>query len=385
MKTVAYVIRPAEGGMLRHLLDLISHLDRERFTPVVLSPPGNDLEEPLSHLGAELIEVDIADRPNLARDAASITRLATQLTALGPDIIHAHSNKAALLVEMAARRGSLPASIVFSVHNFPSYIASGSLKKMVASLAMRRVINGADAVIAVSRSLKDYLVDAERTEPAKVSVVYNGIDAAAFDAVKPAEIEQLRSRLGIDHGAPVIGTVGRLIPSKGIDTLIKAAPDLIHKVPGLKIVIAGSGPLEQSLRAAAASLGLTRDIIFVGHVPDLRPYYALFDAFALPTRLEAFGLVLVEAMAAGCPVVATRTGGIPEIVKNRETGLLVPPDDPLQLAAALRIQLTDTRGAKKMAARGQIVARENFTLPVMAAATQAIYDKVASKDDLGTT
>lgn len=376
MKTVAYVMRPAEGGMLKHLLDLVRNLDRKRFTPIVLSPPGNNLEVPLDRLGVELIEVDIADRPNLARDASSIARLATQLTAVGPDIIHAHSSKAALLVEMAVRRGSLGAPVVFSLHNFPSYKEAGGLRKAVSSLAMRRVINGADAVIAVSNSLKDYLVETEKADSARIKVVHNGIDIDAFGQVMETEVRGLRAALGLPAAAPVVGAAARFIPSKGLDILIRSAPDLVHKFPGLKIVIAGSGPLDQSLRSAVSSLGLSREVIFAGHVPDLRAYYAMFDVFVLPTRLEAFGMTLVEAMASGCPVVATRTGGVPEIIDNRETGLLVPPDDPVQLAAAIRAQLADSKAAKRMAARAQTVVRDRFSLRRMAAETQAVYDSL---------
>ncbi len=376
MKIVAYVIRPAEGGMLKHLLDLIGRLDRERFTPIVLSPPGNNLEEPLERLGIELIEVDIADKPNLARDVGSIARLATALTAVGPDIIHAHSNKAALLVEMAARRGSLDAAVVFSVHNFPSYRGTGGLKRAISSLALRRVINGAEVVIAVSQSLKDSLVEHERVDISKITVVHNGIDSGTFHPVKEAETRRLRDALGLAPNTPVVGTVGRLIPSKGMDVLIQAAPELVHKFPGLKIIIVGSGPMQQSLRSTAAGLGLSRDIVFTGHVAELLPYYALFDVFALPTTAEAFGMTAVEAMLAGCPVVASRTGGLSEIIANRETGLLVPPGDSGALAAAIRAQLTDTRAARKMAARAQTVAREQFSLTRMVAETEAIYDSL---------
>ncbi len=374
MKIIAYVIRPAEGGMLKHLLDLLGRLDRERFTPIVLSPPGNNLEEPLRRLGVELIEVDIADKPNLARDVGSITRLATALTAVGPNIIHAHSNKATLLVEMAARRASLEARVVFSVHNFPSYRATRGFKKVISSLAMRRVINGADAVIAVSGSLKNSLVENERVNPAKISVVHNGIDGDGFRPVKETDKRRFRTDLGLPEGVPIVGAVGRLVPSKGMDVLIHAAPELVHKFPGLKVVIVGSGPMQQSLRATAAGLGLNRDIIFTGHVDDLRPYYSLFDVFVLPTTLEAFGMTAVEAMLAGCPVVASRTGGLLEIVVNRETGLLVPPGDPSSLAVAIRAQLSDTRTARRMSGRAQTDARLRFSLERMVAETEAIYD-----------
>lgn len=374
MKTVAYVIRPAEGGMITHLLDLIRHLDRDRFTPIVLSPPGNNLEEPVNRLGAELIEVDIADRPSLAKDAVSIGRLATALTAIAPDIIHAHSNKAALLTELSVKRGSLKTPIVFSVHNFPSYIATGGVKGFFAAVGLRRVLQGADSIIAVSESLKDYLVEVEHTAPDKVAVVHNGVDAAAIAAgVRAADGNALRASLGLGSRDPVVGTISRLIPSKGIDVLIACLPDLVHKFPGLKAVIVGSGPLEMNLKAAVAARGLAGSVIFTGRVDDTAPYYSVFDVFALPTKSEAFGISVLEAMAGGVPVVASRIGGVGEIVQNRETGLLVPAGDATALAAGIRTLLSDNRGARKMAAQARSTVAERFSVGKMVRETEEVY------------
>jgi glycosyltransferase involved in cell wall biosynthesis len=374
MKTVAYVIRPAEGGMLKHLIDLIGNLDRERFSPVVISPPGNDLALPLGRIGAELIEVDIADKPNLARDVSSIGKLATGLTAIAPDILHAHSNKAALLAEMAVKRGGLDVPVLFSVHNFPSYAATGGFRGKISSIAMRRVLMGADKVIAVSNNLKEYLVNEEKAAPGKIDVIYNGIDADGIaDAVKATDTRSLKQSLGIRDGAPVVGTIARLIPSKGLEFLIDAAPGLIHKQPGLRIVIVGSGPLEQSLKKRVSAAGMSDTFIFTGHVADPKPYYAMFDVFVMPTLKESFGMTIVEAMAAGCPVVASRTGGVPEIVINRETGLLVAPGESGQLAGAIRQLLTDRKAASKMAEEARRVVRNKFTITEMVKSTEAVY------------
>jgi glycosyltransferase involved in cell wall biosynthesis len=360
--------------MLRHLIDLIGNLDREHFSPVVISPPGNDLALPLGRIGAELIEVDIADKPNLARDLSSIGRLATGLTAVAPDILHAHSNKAALLSEMAVRRGGLNVPVIFSVHNYPSYAPAGGLRGRISSIAMRRVLSGADRVIAVSGDLKNYLVENERAEPGKIEVIYNGIDADGIAAaVKAADTRALRSSLGIAAGAPVVGTIARLIPSKGIEYLIEAAALLKHKVPGIRFVVAGAGPLEQKLKSRTGTAGVSDIFVFAGRVDDPKPYYAMFDIFAMPTLRESFGISIAEAMAAGRPVVASRTGGVPEIIKNRETGLLVPPGDAIQLAGAIRQLLSDRKEAGKMAAAGKNDVQKRFTIAGMARQTEEIY------------
>ncbi len=375
MTKVAYVIRPAEGGMRKHLLELLRYLDRELFLPIVLSPPGNDLVAPLAALNVEHIEVDIADKPNVVRDAGSVARLATSLTAIRPDLIHVHSNKAALLVEMAVRRASAPAPVIFSMHNFPSYISAGGFRKTAASIAMRRIVKQANRLIVVSESLKSFLVDKEKAEPAKITVIHNGLDYDGFrrDLVA-TNTAALRSSLNIAEGAPVIGTVGRFVHSKGQEYLIAAAPELIHKYPLLKIVIVGAGPLEHKLKGQAAALGLSGSVIFTGFIKNLAPYYAMFDVFILPTLMESFGLTVLEAMAADCPVIASRTGGIPEILENRSSGLLVPPGDALSIAKAARTLLTDGKAARRMAEEAKKTVQARFTLEKMVRETQQVYE-----------
>jgi glycosyltransferase involved in cell wall biosynthesis len=378
MKTVAYVIRPAEGGMLRHLIDLIRNLDRNIYSPVVLSPPGNELTIPLRSVGAEIIEIDMAGNPDLARDMGSVKRIATALTALSPDIVHAHSSKAGLLTHLAVKRSRVNAKTVFSVHNYPSYMNQDSLRRTVSSMAMRGVLEGAAAVIAVSGDIKKYLVESENAEAGKIDVIYNGIDIESFAGyAKKTQGMALRERLGIAKKAPVIGAAGRFVPAKGFDVLLNAVPALAGKMPGLKVVIAGSGPLEQKLKQQAASLGVLQTVLFTGRVEDLRPYYAMSDVFVVPSRSEPFGLIVLEVMALGRPLVATRAGGIPEIVNNRETGLLVTPEDIGQLALAIKSQFMDRKNAAAMAAEALRVVQEKFSIAQTAALTQEVYAKVS--------
>ncbi len=380
MTKIAYVIRPAEGGMLKHLLDLLRLIDRSRFKPIVLSPQGNDLARPLAELDVELIEVEIADKPSLTRDAGSVAKLATALTATGPDLIHVHSNKAALLTEMAVRRAGMTTPIVFSMHNFPSYMSSGGLKKVAASMAMRRIINRSDRLIVVSESLKKFMMEKEKAEPDKISVIHNGLDFAAWQKrLAAANAAKLRGDLGIPAGGFVVGTIGRLVPSKGHEILIAAMPELIHKIPGLKLVIAGSGPLDRRLKEQTVGLSLDGSVLFPGHVDDPAPYYKMFDVFVMPTLMESFGLAVIEAMTAGCPVAASRTGGLPEIIVNRETGLLFTPGDSKAVAAAVKTIVTDKKAARRLAEAGQRSVKERFTLDAMVVRTQEVYENAAGQ------
>jgi glycosyltransferase involved in cell wall biosynthesis len=380
MTKIAYVIRPSEGGMITRLLELLRYIDRDRFKPIVLSPPGNELARPLAELNVELIEIDIAGKPNLTRDAGSVARLATALTATAPNLIHVQSNKAALLTEMAVRRAGITAPVIFSMNNFPSYVLAGGIKKVGASIAMRRVVNRSDRLIVVSESIKEFMVDREKADPGKISVIRGGVDYGAWQKrMSAADAIKLRQTLGIAPTDFVVGAIGSLLPAKGQEFLIGAMPELIHKFPGVKLVIAGSGSLDRRLKEQTVELNLGGSVLFPGHIEDPAPYYKMFDAFIMPTTMESFGLAIIEAMAAGCPVAASRAGGLPEIIENRETGLLFAPGDSLAIVAAARLLLSDRRTARRLADAAKKKVRDQFSLAGMIQETQEVYEALRPK------
>jgi phosphatidylinositol alpha-1,6-mannosyltransferase len=188
-------------------------------------------------------------------------------------------------------------------------------------------------------------------------VVPNGTDPERF---RPLDAGAARRRLGLGDG-PLLLTVGRLVPRKGIDTTLRALPTVLDAVPDLTYLVVGTGPDRARLDALATTLGVRDHVQFEGHVPadDLPHYYGAADLFVMPSReappdVEGFGIVFLEAGACGLPVVGARTGGIPDAVRDGETGLLVPPSSPAALAEALTHVLT----APDVAARLGAAARQ---------------------------
>jgi glycosyltransferase involved in cell wall biosynthesis len=171
---------------------------------------------------------------------------------------------------------------------------------------------------------------------------------------------------------PVVGAAGRFDPSKGFDVLIRS----VALAPEVNLVLAGEGECEGALRSLATDLGVDDRVHFIGWREDARSVVAAFDVLAVPSRAEAFGLVALEAMFAARPVIASDVGGLPEVVEDSSTGLLVPPDDPEALASALRVLVTDEARRTRLGTAGRARAIEHFSVDEMARSYEALYDHV---------
>jgi len=206
-------------------------------------------------------------------------------------------------------------------------------------------------------------------------VIVNGVDPAPYRA--PVDLTALRACLGIGaHPGPIIGWVGRLAPEKGLIHLIRAVARLRQEMPEVLTLLAGEGDLRGALESEIRSLGLKSQVLFLGARSDVPALMRLFDVFALPSLREGMPLVLLEAMAASVPIVATSVGGNPEVVRHGATGLLVPPADPDALAAALRRVLSSKELRSEYAAEASRVFEERFTLRRTISSYQTIYEEL---------
>ena len=210
----------------------------------------------------------------------------------------------------------------------------------------------------------------------RIRVLHNSVVAPA--APPAAEVAALRARLGLGEGEKVLLAVGRLSREKGHADLVRAVARLRATGPGVdfKLVILGEGPERAAVEEEARRLGVFESIVFAGHAPDVRPFYALADALALPSHSEGSPNVLLEAMAAGVAVAATRVGGVPEIASDEETALLVPARDPDALAAAFGRLLSDRTLARELAARARGHVLAHFSPEAYARALVGIYTEL---------
>jgi glycosyltransferase involved in cell wall biosynthesis len=305
---------------------------------------------------------------------ARLTRLLVQKRVT---ILQTHGARANFYGRIAGRLAGVPV-IISTVHNSLKDYEVRSLRRWLYAFLLRLTLPLVHRIICVSEANRRDLIDECPAVEGKAHIVYNGVDLSAFHAQPDGR--KVWQELGITQG-PVLVTIGRLVEQKGHCYLLQALPDLLDTWPQLCCVFMGEGELHEALQRVAMDLGVERACRFVGVREDIADILAAADVFVLPSLSEGFPFVLLEALAMGRPVVASRVNGVPELIEEHKTGWLVPPRDPQALAAAIREVLNDPATASKMGAEGRAAVRKRFTANHMVADTTAIFD--AAMQDAG--
>jgi glycosyltransferase involved in cell wall biosynthesis len=232
-----------------------------------------------------------------------------------------------------------------------------------------------DLLLAVSSHIRDALVN-NGIPAARVMTVYSGLDLRGI-TVEASPI-QIRAKFGIPNDAPLLGTLASILPRKGHAVMLKALPRILSSFPGAHYFIIGTGDAgyEAVLRSQVKKLGLEGRVRFTGFQESVFGFLAACTVYVHPVLMEGFGLAVLEAMAMGRPVIATTTGGLPEVVRNGETGLLVPPGDEIALAEAIVALLRDPERADAMGQAGRIRASALFSEELMMQHLRAAYELV---------
>jgi glycosyltransferase involved in cell wall biosynthesis len=288
-----------------------------------------------------------------------------RLLALRPDIVHVHLEYSTLVGALAVQ--SLPSPwpiLVASVANDP-YRQSPFHR-----LAGRRLAPSFDVHITHSRGIQDSVRRAYGRRPRRVARVNLGIDLRRFDRslANPERVAEYRRGAG-----RVVGTIGRLVPQKAMHVLLDATPALLRAHPDTRVLVVGDGPLRGALEAQARRLGIRDAVVFVGYQEDVVSAYAAMDVFVLPSRDEGFGLVFLEAMAMGVPVVGTRVIGSEDAVDDGVTGLLVPYQNAPALAEAVRAMLEQPGLAQRFRETAAERVRAVYSRERFAVQVEAIY------------
>jgi glycosyltransferase involved in cell wall biosynthesis len=232
-----------------------------------------------------------------------------------------------------------------------------------------------DMIIAISDHIARFTVSRGVRDPSRVRRVYHGLESGLIQA-RDREGKQIRQDLGLAADDFVVGNVGRLAPQKGQRHLIAAMPLLLERVPSAHAIIAGGGDLESYLRDLSLEVGVADRVHVLGARADVPALTHAMDVFAMPSIWEGFGLVLLEAMAAGRPIVASRVATIPEVVEEGATGLLVPAGDPVALAEALASLAHDPERARLFGEAGRQRLRQRFSIEKMVGDTEMLYREV---------
>jgi glycosyltransferase involved in cell wall biosynthesis len=396
---VLFVITTTDfGGTESFLEQLVARLDRGRFQPLVCSlcPPGRAAQRMLD-AGVPVETLGMAARPRPHQLLAAAWRLARLLDRRQVALVHALLYRANVVTALACRLSRRRPLMLWGQH---SQIATSEGRWTATAARWTRPL--ADRIVCVAAAVKESLVAAERLPRDRIEVIANGVAAERYQRT---DGRALRTRLGLAPGTLLAGTVGRLAPEKGLSHLLEAAALARARGLPLALALAGDGPDRAALERHAARLGLAPHVHFLGFQRHPETLYSAFDVFVLSSLEEASPLALLEAMASGCPVIATAVGGIPEILGHGPAGadraaadgaaaadsvaaadgipdtpldgaacgLLVPPASPGALARALG-QLAaqpDLRRFLGAQARSRILA--HYDLAVMVRRHEQLY------------
>jgi glycosyltransferase involved in cell wall biosynthesis len=382
---IAHIItRLCTGGAQENTFHTVRLANRDRFESHLISGPTlgaeGSIEAAVEAAGVEILrEPNLVREPNALRDGRALRSLTRRLREGRYDIVHTHTSKAGMIGRIAARRAGVPI-VVHTPHGniFDGYFSPWKTRLFIAleRFAARRT----DCIIELTKGGIEEHLAVGIGRRAQYDVIFSGIDLSPYEAAITTR-DSTRAALGIPPGGLLVGGVGRLEPVKGFTYFVEAAARIAETVPEAHFVIAGSGALENALRAQAAPLGDRMHFLGLRH--DVPALMAAFDVLVVPSRNEGMGRVILEAGAAGVPVVAARVGGIPDLVDEGMTGRLVPKEDPEALAGAVIALLRNAEERRAMGANARAKVVPAYSLENMVAAIEQRYEELLNEHKMG--
>ena len=352
----------AIGGLQQVVVNLCRNIDRDIFDLSVLClRHKGEFAPEIEKLGINVFTVN--RKPN-SKNYLSFLDVARILRQEKIDVIHTHNIEPFVEGTLGAILSGVK-SIIHTDHArpFPDELRYMIHEWIVSQFAYR--------VVGVSNHTAANLIKYEKISKRKIRVIENGIDPTLF--AKKINPSQKRVELGLHHFDYLIGLGVRLTEQKGISYLLKAMPEILNRFPKLALIIAGDGPLLEPLKKECIQLNIDKNVIFIGSRLDIHEILQILDVYVLPSVWEGLPMVLLEAMASSCPIIATDVGGVATAVKNGKTGLLVESMNPSSLASAVIKMLTEPTMRKNFAEAGLKLFHENFTVEIMTKKYESLY------------
>ena len=370
-------LNPNKFGSLEEMILLLGRELSRRGNTLVLGTiayPIPPVAELFLDAGIQLVNLNRHGEMNAARRLRSVRALIREQRI---DLVHI--NFYGLTDPVALGAYLTPASIVYTEHASGAAPRRGALKNALSRLLHFFIGLRVEKYIAVSNFVRERLRITHHVGPGRIVTIYNGVNVARF---APQDRATARRRTGLPLGGKIVLSVAMLIPEKGISTLLQAASILVteFKTADLSIVIVGEGSCREALEREVTALQLSAQVTFLGRRSDVDLLVAAADLVAVPALwAESFGLIIAEAMAGGRPVVASRVGGIPELVEAGKTGLLVEPGDGPGLAQAINRLLTDDPFREQLVQNALCRVQERFNLARQTAELADLYDQIQDK------
>jgi len=352
------------GGAEQVIYNLMESTDSSAYEVSVLC-----LDQPVGPFGRQLQEKGYSVRALNRQpgfDVALIRDIRNYVRQYSVDVLHCHQYTPYVYGLFGA--AFTPCKVIFTEHGrfYPDY---RKLKRVLLNPFLNLFT---DYVTAISSATRDALVRFENFPRGKVEIVYNGI---RDDKYRLPSDPKLKVSLGIREDAHVLGTVARLDSIKNQKMMIRALKKVRQAFPETVLIIVGDGPERKNLEELASDLQLSSHVIFTGFREDAHLFYKIMDIFLLTSFSEGTAMTLLEAMATGIPCIGTDVGGNPEIIRDEESGFVIPSDDEMALAEKISALFANENQIKKMGETGRKIFEENFTADKMAESYQAMYEK----------
>jgi glycosyltransferase involved in cell wall biosynthesis len=394
IRVIHVITRLDMGGSAQETLLTLLTLDPQLYKIVLIKGSTNEsamTPAEFQNVNKQLAAacdrgVEIINLPSLVRrispwhDLKALVLLWGLIRRYKPHIVHTHTSKAGALGRLAAWLARVPA-IIHKPHGHVFYGHFGPQVSRFFLVVERLLSRITDHVVALTpMEARDYLA-LRVLEAEKISIIHSGVELNRFQ-INAKKRQQKKKKLGISPDSLVVGFVGWLIPIKGVTYLVSAMAKVAEKYPKSLCVLVGKGDdkgeEEIKVREQVETAGLADKVRFLGWRPDVDEVMGCFDIFVLPSLNEGMGRVLVEAMAAGLPIVASRVGGIPDLVKDGQNGILVPPADASSLAKAISDLLADKEKRNRMAEAGKKMCHP-YSAEAMIQQINALYGKLLKR------
>jgi len=380
IRILRLIARLNVGGPSLHVAYLSEELDRRGYETMLVAgrvgPGEGSMEYVASERGVHPLFVEELQRNIDPRwDALAARRLLQLIREFRPHILHTHTAKAGAVGRSAALLAGRdrPNAVV---HTFHGHVLRGYFNPIVTRTfrqVERQLARTTDALIAVSPQVRDDLVALGVAPSEKISVVRLGLDLDVRTAAQPDARKTVREALGVDPDRFLVGWLGRMTEVKRVDELLRAFSRLRRRGVDAELVLVGDGPLSGEMRELAKELGIAGRCHFAGYREDVGSLYAALDVVALTSANEGTPVTLIEALAAGVPVVATDVGGVADVVPDESAGFLVPPGDPQLVADRLERLAADPELRRRFGEAGSAYVRERYSVPRLVADMDALY------------
>jgi glycosyltransferase involved in cell wall biosynthesis len=356
------------GGAERQVYELIRKLVTDGFRVSVICCETGPFADDLARISVPVVRLPWRSRI----DPMLLARMIKALRRDPPQIVHTHLFKSDFHGRFAATLTGVPV-VVSTLHSCNDWA-----KNCFFGTTYGMTTRQADQIIAVADEVREYAIRYFHIKPSRVITIPNGVDVNRFQNNESAS-RRLRVELGIAANVPLIGIVARLDPPKDHKTFLMAAAMVRQAIPTTRFVVVGEGPLRQSLVKLANELGLAKSVIFCGHRNDIPAIMSALDILVMSSLYEGLPVALLEGMAASRPIISTAVGGIPGLVAEGETGLLVPPANPETLAGACIRLIGDPDLRIHMGKTGNAQVRKKYSLDEMNAKVISLYSLLLSQ------